>query len=185
LTDIEQMKMFGRTSSAQNNTYKHGMVAHRKEALTKLILRGEVHGSVARIAQNLPVENREAFIKAVIGHVHITPFGICIHDFAALPCQEDHQCVNCGDYERVKGDEESRQNLLEARRSASIALEIASRALVEEPWSREFAEQHMASAQKKIDGIEAALAIDVLPAEESPDPIKVFPHLPSMFKALK
>jgi hypothetical protein len=184
MTDIEQMKLFGRRTASQNHTYKHGTVARRKDQLVKAVLGGEVHGSVARIAQNLPVEDREAFIRAVIGYVHVTPFGICIHDFAALPCQEDHQCLHCGDYTRVKGDEESRKNILEARRGALAALEVASRALVEQSWAKEFAEKHIAAAQKKIEGCDAALAIDDLPIE-SPDPMKVFPHAPSLFKALK
>lgn len=183
MSDIEQMKTFGRLTPAQNVTYKHGTVARRKEQLVKLVLGGEVHGSVARIAANLPIADREAFIRAVIGHVHVTPFGMCLHDYAALPCQEDHACLSCGEYTRVKGDEESRQNILEARRGAIIALEVASRALIDEPWSREFAEQHIASAQKKIAGCEAALAIDDLPIE-SPEPLKVFPNIPSRFKAL-
>ena len=184
MTDIEQMKLFGRTTSSQNHTYKHGTVARRKEQLVKAVLGGEVHGSVARIAQNLPIEDREAFIRAAIGYVHVTPFGICIHDFAALPCQEDHQCLHCGDYTRVKGDEESRKNILEARRGALASLEVASRALVEQPWAAEFAEKHIAVAKTKIEGCDAALAIDGLPME-SPDPMKVFPHAPSLFKALK
>ena len=184
MSDIEQLKLFGRTSIAQNYTYKHGTVAHRKEQMVKLVLGGEVHGSVARIAANLPIEDREAFIRAVIGHVHVTPFGMCIHDYAALPCQEDHACLNeCGDYLRVKNDEESRQNILEAQRGALIALEVASRALLDEPWSKEFAEPHIAAAKKKFECCAVALAIDDRPIE-SPDPIKVFPHAPSRFKAL-
>ena len=56
-------------------------------------------------SSNYLAQNATLFLEAEIQAVHLTAFGLCLHDFAATPCQYHLNCVRgCPDYLRTKGN---------------------------------------------------------------------------------
>ena len=39
------------------------------------------------------------------GAVHVTEFGVCVHDFTMSPCEKYRDCLNCTEQVCIKGDE--------------------------------------------------------------------------------
>jgi len=94
----------GRKSTSQNRAYDHlsaneilGMV---REALGE---EGEGLGPVAP-AKVQPPTTRAEFAKLAVPTAHFTEYGVCVHDFAMLPCPRHLDCLNCDDHVCVKGD---------------------------------------------------------------------------------
>lgn len=185
LSDVDLAKWMGRKDISQNAVYKHGTLVQRTNAAKDLILAGQTHGRVARIAAQLPVDERKAFLDGTIEAVHNTSLGLCLHNFAASPCPDHHECLRgCGDYLRVKGDLDQRKALLELRNKELAALESHQRALTEGFYG---ADKWTNSSKQHLAGINAALAIDdVVDANEDPNAtVPVFPNAPSKRKELK
>jgi hypothetical protein len=185
LSDVDLAKWMGRKDISQNAVYKHGTLVQRTNAAKDLILLGQTHGRVARIAAQVPVDERKVFLDGTIEAVHNTSLGLCLHNFAASPCPDHHECLRgCGDYLRVKGDQDQRKALLELRGKEIAALESHQRALTEGFYG---ADKWAESSKQHLAGIEAALAIDDTP-HEGPDHhvvTPVFPNAPSKRKELK
>ncbi|MGB4074138.1 hypothetical protein [Pseudomonas sp.] len=47
--------------------------------------------------------------------IHLTPYGVCVHDFASEPCPKMGACLDCGRLGCVKGDDVKLSNLKEER----------------------------------------------------------------------
>jgi hypothetical protein len=185
LSDVDLAKWMGRKDIAQNAVYKHGTLVQRTNAAKDLILSGQTHGRVARIAAQIPVDERKKFLDGTIEAVHNTGLGLCLHNFAASPCPDHHECLRgCGDYLRVKGDQDQRRALLELKNKELVALESHQRALAEGFYG---ADRWNDSSKQHLAGIDAALAVDDIPSEAMDDraPTPVFPNAPSKRKELK
>jgi hypothetical protein len=185
LSDVDLAKWMGRKDISQNAVYKHGTLVQRTNAAKDLILSGQTHGRVARIAARIPVDERKVFLDGTIEAVHNTSLGLCLHNFAASPCPDHHECLRgCGDYLRVKGDQDQRKALQELRSKELAALESHQRALTEGFYG---ADKWADSSKQHIAGIDAALAIDDTPDEgrNHNAMIPVFPDSPSKRKELK
>ncbi|ANF25770.1 hypothetical protein [Stutzerimonas stutzeri] len=47
--------------------------------------------------------------------IHLTPYGVCVHNFASEPCPKMGACLDCGRLGCVKGDDVKLGNLMEER----------------------------------------------------------------------
>jgi hypothetical protein len=185
LSDVDLAKWMGRKDITQNAVYKHGTLVQRTNAAKDLILSGQTHGRVARIAAHIPIDERRDFLDGTIEAVHNTSLGLCLHNFAASPCPDHHECLRgCGDYLRVKGDEDQRRALLDLRNKEIAALENHERALSEGFYG---ADKWAESSKQNLAGISAALAIDDTPSGGTAvnTAVPVFPNAPSKRKELK
>ena len=63
--------------------------------------------------------------------IHLTPYGVCVHNFASEPCPKMGACLDCGRLGCVKGDDVKLSNLKEERddlkRRLDKALDAQSR----------------------------------------------------------
>lgn len=183
LSEVHQAKWFGRLEIIQNKTYQHKTLEERRRMTWELILKGEAHGEVARMASAVAVEDREAFVKSVVEAAHATIYGVCVHNFACSPCPNHMQCLRkCGDYLRIKGDQEQRLALMDLRRMEQIRLEQTQLALSDGfTEAAKWVEHHT----EIIEGIDEALAVDDDTSVAVGAQVNVFPGKSNQTKLLK
>lgn len=103
LSQFAIAKWSGRADPNQNRTYNHmseyEMVARAEKLDTTLTL----FGPSGEVGLNLPVTIQE-FNTLERGAVHITEFGLCVHDFTMTPCDKYRDCINCAEQVCIKGD---------------------------------------------------------------------------------
>lgn len=103
LSQLQIAKWSGRAEAKQNRTYNHmseyEMVSLAEELDTSLTLFGPAGG----VAKNIPVSIQE-FNTMEKGAVHITEFGVCVHDFTMTPCEKFRDCLNCTEQVCIKGE---------------------------------------------------------------------------------
>lgn len=85
------------------------MVAKAEELDTSLSL----FGPSGEVSLNEPVTTQE-FNLTERGAVHVTEFGVCVHDYTMSPCEKFRDCLNCQEQVCIKGDCE-RQGRIKAR----------------------------------------------------------------------
>jgi len=105
LSQLEIAKWSGRADPTQNRTYNHmseyEMVAKAEELDTSLTL----FGPSGEIGKHLPITIQE-FNTLEKGAVHVTEFGVCVHDFTMTPCEKYRDCLNCHEQVCIKGENE-------------------------------------------------------------------------------
>ncbi len=77
------------------------MVAKAEALDTELTL----FGPVGEVAQHTPITTQE-FNLMERGAVHVTEFGVCVHDYTMAPCEKFRDCLNCQEQVCLKGDDE-------------------------------------------------------------------------------
>lgn len=105
LSQLQIAKWSGRAEATQNRTYNHmseyEMVALAEELDTSLTL----FGPSGEVAKHIPVSIQE-FNTMEKGAVHVTEFGVCVHDFTMSPCDKYRDCLNCTEQVCIKGEKD-------------------------------------------------------------------------------
>jgi len=105
LSQLEIAKWAGRADPKQNRTYNHmseyEMVAKAEALDTSLTL----FGPSGEIGKHIPITIQE-FNTLEKGAVHVTEFGVCVHDFTMTPCEKYRDCLNCHEQVCIKGETE-------------------------------------------------------------------------------
>lgn len=103
LSQLQIAKWSGRAEAKQNRTYNHmseyEMVALAEGLDTSLTL----FGPSGDVATHIPVTIQE-FNTMEKGAVHVTEFGVCVHDFTMSPCEKYRDCLNCAEQVCIKGE---------------------------------------------------------------------------------
>jgi hypothetical protein len=103
LSQLQIAKWSGRADVKQNRTYNHmseyEMVSLAEELDTSLTL----FGPTGEVAKSIPISIQE-FNTMEKGAVHITEFGVCVHDFTMTPCEKYRDCINCTEQVCIKGE---------------------------------------------------------------------------------
>lgn len=119
LSDVLQTRWFERKSLSQTKEYQHTSREKRILMIREEIKSGRAKGQLTEQIINLPVEHKEAVIRARVNAVHDVGTGLCIHNFSQLPCQRHLQCsADCKDYVWLENDDERKEEL---KRQFSIA----------------------------------------------------------------
>jgi hypothetical protein len=124
LSQLEVAKWSGRADMKQNRTYNHvseyELVARAEQLDTSLTL----FGPPGEVGIQLPITIAE-FNTLEKGAVHVTEFGVCVHDFTMSPCDKYRDCLNCAEQVCIKGDTEKlvriKKRLDEVRKQFSAA----------------------------------------------------------------
>jgi len=128
LSDLLQTEWFGRTNPRDTKAYQHTSREKRALMLRADIKQGLVGGKVAEQIINMPVEVQDSFLKARINAVHDVGTGLCVHNFAQMPCERHLQCsAECKDYVWVKGDKGRLEELKRQYSLTAIALDTAEK----------------------------------------------------------
>lgn len=105
LSQLEIASWSGRADPKQNRVYNHmseyEMVA-KAEALNTSV---SLFGPDGDVEKHLPISIQE-FNTLEKGAVHVTEFGVCVHDFTMTPCEKYRDCINCHEQVCIKGDKE-------------------------------------------------------------------------------
>lgn len=105
LSQDQIAKWSGRVNSRENRIYNNmsefEMVAAAEAVDTSLSL----YGPQGEITQHIPI-TRQEFSLMERGPVHVTEFGVCVHDYVMSPCEKFRDCINCDEQLCVKGDGE-------------------------------------------------------------------------------
>lgn len=124
LSQLAIAKWSGRADPNQNRTYNHmseyEMVARAEELDTSLML----FGPSGEVGMHIPISIQE-FNTLEKGAVHVTEFGVCVHDFTMTPCDKYRDCLNCSEQVCIKGETEKfgriKKRLEEVRAQFSAA----------------------------------------------------------------
>lgn len=105
LSQLQIAKWSGRADVKQNRTYNHmseyEMVAMAERLDTSLTL----FGPSGQPDKHVPITIQE-FNTMEKGAVHVTEFGVCVHDFTMSPCDKYRDCLNCSEQVCIKGETE-------------------------------------------------------------------------------
>ena len=130
LSQLAIAKWSGRADVTQNRTYNHiseyEMVSRAEELDTSLGL----FGPVGEIHKNLPISIQE-FNALEKGPVHITEFGVCVHDFTMMPCDKYRDCLNCAEQVCIKGDQSKLAHIKKRQEEIILQLNAAKKAIVD------------------------------------------------------
>lgn len=134
MSDLDIAKWSGRDIS-QNKAYNHVTPEETLSQIRQALDDGKTAGPMFEPPKasgiRRPVDRRE-FIDAQIGAAHVTDFGICVHDYSLLPCQNHGDCAGCAENVFVKGDQKHRDRVSTRLASAEKQLAEARRAVGDE-----------------------------------------------------
>jgi hypothetical protein len=149
-----QTRWLGRENPRDTEAYRHATVDERLAWVKEGIRNGQLSGTKADVFFELPRSKRDVFLEAEIQAVHVTAFGLCLHDFAVTPCQYHLNCVRgCPDYLRTKGSSRERNHLVQIQLTTERALAGAKdRGDVAQGWVNHY--------KQTLVGIRRALAVD-------------------------
>ena len=105
LSDLLQTEWFGRSNPKDTKAYQHTSREKRALLLREDIKLGKIGGQIAEQVMTLPVQVKDAYLKARVNAVHDVGTGICVHNFSQTPCERHLQCsADCKDYVWAKDD---------------------------------------------------------------------------------
>lgn len=170
-----------RSHSGDISAYEHMTMEQRVATLRKNIESGKVTGDVADTYFALVADVRDAFLENQLQYVHVTPMGLCVHDYGASPCPSFMACLKgdcgaCGDYLHDKSDpgQVAQLELLETRTQSVLQAELALATEREEHLS----ENWITEQQQVLANIRTIRAADgsgvVQPFAENPSKFKPF-----------
>ncbi len=147
----------GREHIGDLEAYKHLTPAERVATLKTALESGRTKGRIADLYFNLQDDVRDAFLEGQLQAVHVTPLGLCVHDFKVSPCPKLLNCVkDCDDYLFDTGNESHRQNLVQLRDRTKLTLEQAEAQKAR--GGIDLSENWIADAKATLVGVEKILA---------------------------
>lgn len=97
LSELAQAEWFGRKES-HNINYQSKTPYQRADELRPHLRDSRFSGKLPDALRRMPVEMHEAYVKARVTTIHVTPLGLCVHEFSQIPCRLHHECDDsCGD----------------------------------------------------------------------------------------
>lgn len=186
MSEAQQALALGRADISQNPHYQHATIEEKNSSLHELISTrnpirkvtlfkqgvrdGSIGGNIAKTYHMLndrsPVE-AEDFLNIHVMAVHVTPYGICAHDFSKTPCPKHLQCFDsCSHLHRTENpDEESQlRQLIERQENNIIRMKQCE-------CGDAGASTWVEIEERKLNGMRAAFNIKIY--EKS---VRVFPH---------
>jgi hypothetical protein len=118
---------------------------------------GRTKGRIADLYFDLRDDVRDAFLEGQLQAVHVTPLGLCVHDFKVSPCPKLLNCVkDCDDYLFDTANESHRQNLVQLRERTKLTLKQAEAQKAR--GGMDLSENWIADAKATLAGVEKVLA---------------------------
>ncbi|WP_374944193.1 hypothetical protein [Sphingomonas sp.] len=115
MNDAEVARWMGRRQVGQNASYDHVTATEMARRVRERITGGGATGPLVDAASRIvDAEQRRKFVETHARNVVVTPIGLCVHDWDALPCQKHGACGDCDEHWVVKG-----VNVEEARRQVA------------------------------------------------------------------
>jgi hypothetical protein len=152
-------RWMGRDNLRDNDAYRHAPMDQRRKWVKEGIISGEIGGLAADIYMSVPICEREDYLEGLVQSVHITPMGLCIHDFALIPCKYHLNCLRgCPEYLRTKGSQVERTFLIQIQKRTEKTLQAAKE--VDQNGNSATAQAWIQNCEETLEGANASLAID-------------------------
>jgi site-specific recombinase XerD len=164
MSDYVQTKWFGRKYANDTKAYQHTSREKRALIYQEKIREGKIGGTVADNYFQLPVEYKEAYLKAKITGVHELGTGMCTRNLSQAPCPNHLEChAKCSDFSWEKDNEGKKAGVVRAFEIEVVQYENA----VTKSHSTRQGESHqwMAHSQKKIETLTIMLGDFQMDAE--------------------
>jgi hypothetical protein len=130
------------------SAYKHTTREDRLREVKAGIVSGRVQGEMADLYFSLAEDVRDVWLDSHLQHVHVTPMGLCGHDFTASPCPHYLQCLNgCEDYLIDLTDEAPIRTLKKLMRDTEELIQLEIKQADE---NGERLDENWLSAQRRI-----------------------------------
>lgn len=126
--------------------YKHLTAEDRVSQMKAALRTGRLHGEVAQAFVELAPEDADRYLESIVQAVHVTPLGLCLHDFSIAPCSKALNCVKrCSSFVFDPSDRDQRSALTKLRSRNLAALKKAEQVLsagdsLAAAWVSEFTE---------------------------------------------
>lgn len=182
MSNVQQALALGRKSLNQNNTYQHASLkektsiqrdfiefSNQKNKISFLkdsIINNDIQGPLAETFHSLILKDESKaneFLNTHATSVHVTPFGLCTHDYSQSPCQKHLQCWNnCSHLHRTNDPEETKRikELLHQTKKALKNIEKSNETYGVSKWVVDY--------NVKISNLEKALKIKVKKGQSLP-----------------
>lgn len=159
----------GREHIGDLAAYDMRSMVERVAAVRDAIREGRLRGQVAQVYVQLADDVRDEWLESQVQAMHVTPLGLCIHDFTATPCPKALNCLkDCKDYLFDPTDGAKKQHLVQLQRRTTEVLERMAPEIEAGRIASGWIEEHRATLR----GIDAVLA---LPQAEHNGHVRVFP----------
>lgn len=156
MSDFVQTKWFGRKYANDTKAYQHTSREKRALIHQEKIRQGRIGGVVADNYIKLPVDYKEAYLKAKITGVHELGTGICTRNLSQSPCPNHLEChAKCSDFSWEKDNDNKKTGIVRAYEIEIIQYENA----LKKSQSSRQGESHqwIAHSQKKIETLTSML----------------------------
>jgi hypothetical protein len=147
----------GREHLGDLAAYKHLTPAERLATLKEALKSGRAKGRLSEMYFSLKEDVRDAFLEGQLQAVHVTPLGLCTHDFKVAPCPKMLNCVkDCDDYLFDTANQTHRHNLVQLRLRTELTL---NQALAhKDRGERDLSENWVAEARATLAGVQRVLS---------------------------
>lgn len=178
LSELELARWMGRKDIRQNRAYEHLTAAELVARAKQAVRDKEIMGPITEIYHRLPPAERESFLDIHISAIQVTPYGMCVHNWSAKPCEYNMQCLmGCGEFLREKGNQPQIIAITDIKRNAVRVLRDAESAVqAGQPEAINWVEAN----RRLIEGADRALEIEDDADHADGDSITVFPGKPSL-----
>lgn len=167
---IDIARWQGREHIGDLSAYDMRSMVERVATVRDAIREGRLRGQVAQVYVQLADDVRDDWLEAQVQAMHVTPLGLCVHDFAATPCPKALNCLrDCKDYLFDPSDGTKRQQLVQLQRRTTEVLDRMAPAIEAGRVAPGWVEEHQATLR----GLDAVLAV---PETGQAGHVRVFPE---------
>ncbi|MGA1981112.1 MAG: hypothetical protein ABSG84_01455 [Acidobacteriaceae bacterium] len=146
----------GREHMGDLDAYRHLTPAERLETLKAALQHGRVKGQIAEMYFSLREDVRDVFLEGQFQAVHVTPLGLCVHDFKVTPCPKFLNCVkDCEDYVLDTANQTHISNLVQLQSRTEIILDQARQQQAK--GEQDLSENWIAEAEATLTGVQHIL----------------------------
>ena len=147
----------GREHIGDLQAYKHLTPDERLATLKAALKAGRVKGQIAEMYFSLKEDVRDVFLEGQLQAVHVTPLGLCVHDFQVTPCPKFLNCVkDCADYVLDTANSDHVNNLVQLQVRTQLTLDQALQQRAK--GEADLSENWIAEAEATLTGVQRILA---------------------------
>ncbi|MEJ8321129.1 integrase [Pseudomonas oryzihabitans] len=157
MSDYVQTRWFGRKYANDTKAYQHSSREKRALIYQEKLREGKIGGAIAENYLKLPVEYKEAYLKAKVTGVHELGTGMCTRNLSQSPCPNHLEChAKCSDFSWERDDESKLGSIIRAfeveiiQYESALAKSLSSRAGESHQW--------MIHSKKKLATLESMLS---------------------------
>lgn len=169
----------GRSRMQDNRHYDLRTTQERKEQAREILNLDRAPNALDAIKLKLPVTYQSLGVNR-IGVADVTPYGMCVHDYAQSPCRKKSDCTVCKDHVCIKGMPQTLERLKQLEEQVASQLDKARRDAENEAFGADrwvtylgWKLAHIVSQIKRLESDDVPMgAVLWISPEHDPSPVK-------------